>query len=134
MTITPPGTIDAPTLNKTLRATFDSGRTRPLAWRKAQLAGLRRMVEESDAELVEALRQDLGRPPMEAFVADIGHWTSRCPRRSWPAGWLSRSWRLKGTNWSVSRTMRPSATTGAASRGMRIPGPAPSTTPTPGRT
>jgi aldehyde dehydrogenase (NAD+) len=73
MTTTSPGTIDAPTLNKSLRATFESGRTRPLAWRKAQLAGLRRMVDEGDAELVEALRQDLGRPPMEAFVADIGH-------------------------------------------------------------
>ncbi len=60
-------------LNKSLRATFESGRTRPLAWRQEQLAGLRRLLEEGDAELVEALRQDLGRPAMEAFVADIGH-------------------------------------------------------------
>ncbi|MFL6205064.1 MAG: aldehyde dehydrogenase family protein [Acidimicrobiales bacterium] len=73
MTITSPAQIDAPTLNKQLRATFDSGRTRPLAWREAQLAGLRRMMEEGEDELLEALRTDLGRPTAEAFAADIGH-------------------------------------------------------------
>ena len=31
------------------------------------------MMEEGEAELVEALRADLGRPPIEAFAADIGH-------------------------------------------------------------
>src|SRR5688500_14195748 len=73
MTNTQPAAVDATVVNKTLRATFESGRTRPLGWRQEQLAGLRRLVEEGDAELVEALRQDLGRPAMEAFVADIGH-------------------------------------------------------------
>jgi len=73
MTTTQPATIDAPVLNKSLRATFDSGRTRPLAWRQQQLAGLRRMMVEADTELTDALRQDLGRPSMEAFAADIGH-------------------------------------------------------------
>jgi aldehyde dehydrogenase (NAD+) len=72
MTITVPAAVDATVVNKSLRATFDSGRTRPLAWRLEQLAGLRRLVGEGDAELVDALRQDLGRPAMEAFVADIG--------------------------------------------------------------
>src|SRR5690606_37313653 len=73
MTISPPAAIDAPTLNKTLRETFASGRTRPLEWRKAQIAGLRRMMDEADEELCAALAEDLGRPPMEAFAADIGH-------------------------------------------------------------
>ncbi len=73
MTITPPAQVDAVVLAKTLRATFESGRTRPLAWRQAQLAGLRRMMEEGEAELLEALRLDLGRPKVEAFAADIGH-------------------------------------------------------------
>jgi aldehyde dehydrogenase (NAD+) len=73
MTITPPAQIDAPMLNKQLRATFDSGKTRPLAWREAQLAGLRRMMEEAEDELVDVLRADLGRPRAEAFAADIGH-------------------------------------------------------------
>jgi len=73
MTINPPAQIDAAVLAKSLRATFDSGRTRPLAWRQEQLAGLRRMMEEGEAELLEALRVDLGRPKVEAFAADIGH-------------------------------------------------------------
>ena len=56
-----------------LRATFATGRTRPVAWRKQQLHGLRRLLDECEDELVEALRIDLGRPTLEAFVADIGH-------------------------------------------------------------
>jgi aldehyde dehydrogenase (NAD+) len=72
VTINPPAVLDAEVLNKTLRATFETGRTRPLAWRKEQLAGLRRMLVDGEAELVEALRQDLGRPSLEAFAADIG--------------------------------------------------------------
>ena len=73
MTISLPAQVDAAVLNKSLRATFDSGRTRPLAWRKEQLAGLRRLMVEAEEELIEALRSDLGRPRMEAYVADIGH-------------------------------------------------------------
>jgi len=72
-TINPPAQIDAAALTKSLRATFDSGRTRPLAWRREQLAGLRRMMVEGEGELLEALRVDLGRPKVEAFAADIGH-------------------------------------------------------------
>jgi aldehyde dehydrogenase (NAD+) len=70
-TTTPP--VDAEVLNKALRTTFDSGRTRPHAWRDQQLSGLRRFLEECEAELVEALKADLGRPTMEAFAADVGH-------------------------------------------------------------
>jgi aldehyde dehydrogenase (NAD+) len=73
MTMSPPAQIDAATVGKQLRATFDSGRTRPIAWREAQLAGLRRMMEEAEDELLAALQADLGRPPVEAFAADIGH-------------------------------------------------------------
>jgi aldehyde dehydrogenase (NAD+) len=73
MTASPPIPLAAATLNTSLRATFDSGRTRPLAWRQEQLAGLRRMMEEAAEELVEALHTDLGRPRMESYGADIGH-------------------------------------------------------------
>jgi len=65
--------LDAHAVNASLRAAFTSGRTRPLAWRQAQLAGLRRLLDEHDAELTEALRSDLGRPSMEAYAADLGH-------------------------------------------------------------
>lgn len=65
--------LDAGVINKQLRGTFDTGRTRPIEWRQEQLAGLRRMMEEAEGELVDALRADLGRPSMEAYAADIGH-------------------------------------------------------------
>ena len=65
--------FDASLVVKQLRATFDSGRSRPLSWRKAQLAGLRRMMVEAEDELIAALHADLGRPRTEAFAADIGH-------------------------------------------------------------
>jgi aldehyde dehydrogenase (NAD+) len=68
-----PEGLDAPALVNRLRSTFATGRTRPLAWRTRQLAGLRRMMEEGEDELLEALRSDLGRPRAEALGADIGH-------------------------------------------------------------
>lgn len=73
MTHTPQAQVDAAVLSKSLRATFDSGRTRPLAWRQEQLAGLRRLMEDAEEELIAALQADLGRPRMEAYSADIGH-------------------------------------------------------------
>ena len=58
-------------VHKRVRSTFDTGRTRDVAWRKAQLRSLKRMLEESEAELLEALRLDLGKPGVEAFITDI---------------------------------------------------------------
>ena len=55
-----------------LRSTFASGRTRPLTWRKAQIEGLLAMLSEHESEFIDALAEDLGRPTMEAFGADIG--------------------------------------------------------------
>ncbi len=72
MTQTTSTPLDAEVLNKALRTTFETGRTRTLEWRRAQLQGLRRMLEERDGELVAALGEDLGRPAMEAFTGDIG--------------------------------------------------------------
>jgi len=55
-----------------LRSTFDSGRTRPLAWRKKQIQGLLDMLRNHEGEFIAALKEDLGRPVVEAFAADIG--------------------------------------------------------------
>ncbi len=55
-----------------LRSTFNSGRTKAIDWRKAQLKGLIRMFEEHASELERALAEDLGRPPVEAHGADLG--------------------------------------------------------------
>ncbi|MEY9950783.1 aldehyde dehydrogenase family protein [Leifsonia sp. EB34] len=56
----------------TLRATFDSGRTKPLAWRLAQLAALRRMLTERASEFEDALREDLAKNPTESQIAEVG--------------------------------------------------------------
>lgn len=56
-----------------VRATFDSGRSRPMRWRRRQLEGLLAMTHAGERELVDAIRADLGRPVAEAFSADIGH-------------------------------------------------------------
>lgn len=65
--------LDPPALVSRLRATFASGRTRPLAWRKQQLGALHDMLTAHEDELVDALHADLGRPRVEALMADIGH-------------------------------------------------------------
>jgi aldehyde dehydrogenase (NAD+) len=58
-----------------LQATFRSGRTRDLAWRDAQLAALERMMTEQEAAITEALKQDLGKPAMETWLAEISYVT-----------------------------------------------------------
>ncbi|NLA36914.1 MAG: aldehyde dehydrogenase family protein [Actinobacteria bacterium] len=56
-----------------VRETFNSGRTRPMAWRRRQLEGLIKMMKVHEQEFVDAIISDLGRPVLEAFSADIGH-------------------------------------------------------------
>ena len=54
-----------------LRATFDSGRTTDLAWRKRQLEGVIKLVRENEKALSEALAADLGKPPFDAWLAEL---------------------------------------------------------------
>ena len=56
----------------TARAAFESGKTRPLAWRKAQLSSMIKMLRDNADEFSAALKQDLGRGPEEAWLYDIG--------------------------------------------------------------
>ena len=55
----------------TLRATYKTGRTRPLAWRRNQLEQMIKLLEENEADLLAALRTDLGKPTVEGFITDI---------------------------------------------------------------
>ncbi|KAI5684130.1 hypothetical protein M9H77_05358 [Catharanthus roseus] len=55
-----------------LRQTFRSGRTRGVVWRKAQLNALLRLVSENEERIFEALQQDLGKHPVEAYRDEIG--------------------------------------------------------------
>ncbi|SEC34740.1 aldehyde dehydrogenase (NAD+) [Streptomyces sp. 2231.1] len=54
-----------------LRATFATGRTRPVAWRTAQLRRLRALLTERGADLAAALRDDLGKSETEAYRTEI---------------------------------------------------------------
>jgi aldehyde dehydrogenase (NAD+) len=56
-----------------LRRAFDAGRTRPLEWRRAQLEGILKLLDERNDDLVKALQADLGKPDLEASMADLGH-------------------------------------------------------------
>ncbi len=65
-------TTEIPPVVARLRAAFDSGRTKPVTWRRAQLRALRRLLVEERPTLEEALRSDLGKPPVEAHTTEIG--------------------------------------------------------------
>ena len=54
------------------REFFLSGKTLPVKWRIEQLRKLRDAVLSREAELEEALAQDLGRSAVEAYLCDIG--------------------------------------------------------------
>jgi aldehyde dehydrogenase (NAD+) len=60
-----------PEITKRLRAAFASGRTRPLAWRREQLERMRAMIVENAEALLQALHADLGKPELEARLADL---------------------------------------------------------------
>ncbi|MFD5466357.1 aldehyde dehydrogenase family protein [Kitasatospora sp. NPDC127059] len=63
---------DPATVVARLRSTFDTGRTRPLAWRLAQLGALRALLTEQSEEFLAALRADLGKSAAEAYRGEIG--------------------------------------------------------------
>ena len=54
-----------------LRATFATGRTRSIEWRRHQLEQLQKLVEENEGAMGAALATDLDRSPTEVFLADI---------------------------------------------------------------
>ena len=56
---------------KTLRNTFNSRVTRPLTWRRQQLLNMINMLENNEAELLEALKVDLGKQTAEGFITDL---------------------------------------------------------------
>jgi aldehyde dehydrogenase (NAD+) len=60
-----------PDLVARLRARYDTGVTRPLAWRLEQLKQLAAMLRDNEAALSAALRADLRKPEIEGFLMDI---------------------------------------------------------------
>ncbi len=66
-----PAALDAAAVVGRLRATFETGRTRPAKWRRAQLEAVKRMLVEHEREFLDALAADLGKPAIEGWLTDI---------------------------------------------------------------
>src|SRR6266542_4993268 len=66
-----PAAPDAAAVVGRLRATFDTGRTRPAKWRRAQLEAVKRILVEHEREFLDALAADLGKPAIEGWLTDI---------------------------------------------------------------
>lgn len=87
-----------------LDATFRSGVTRPLRWRKAQLDAMARMLRQNATVIARAVRADLGKPAAETALMEIGlvldeirfikprlgRWAARHPADVLPAAARSR--------------------------------------------
>jgi aldehyde dehydrogenase (NAD+) len=56
-----------------LTATFLSGKTRELAWRRTQLKAVKRMMSERESDLFDALKSDLGKSAMESFTTETSY-------------------------------------------------------------
>jgi aldehyde dehydrogenase (NAD+) len=66
--VTAPG---LPPLADQLRATFATGLTRPVAWRRRQLGQLVHMLRNDAGLLTDAMAADLGKPEVEAWLTDV---------------------------------------------------------------
>jgi aldehyde dehydrogenase (NAD+) len=64
--------LDVPAIQGRLQAAFDTGRTRPLSWRRAQLKRLLGMLTEREDDLLAALKQDLGKSAAEGYGGEVG--------------------------------------------------------------
>jgi len=62
---------DAAGVADQLRATFASGLTRPLAWRRSQLGQLGSMLRTEDGPLTAAMAEDMGKPPIEGWLTEV---------------------------------------------------------------
>jgi aldehyde dehydrogenase (NAD+) len=62
---------DASSTVASLRGAFDGGLTRPLEWRRGQLLALKRLLTEGEGDLLAAMREDMGKPAVEARLTDL---------------------------------------------------------------
>lgn len=76
LTFTPLDEI--PKVIQDLRDTFESGLTKPLAYRKEQLKGLHNLVAENEDRIREALYHDLRKPPQETRLGETGMLKQEC--------------------------------------------------------
>ena len=55
----------------TQRAFFNTGKTKDLSFRIAQLALLRKIIDDNEDAICEALKLDMNKPKFEAYVGEI---------------------------------------------------------------
>ncbi|QNP76083.1 aldehyde dehydrogenase family protein [Streptomyces roseirectus] len=55
-----------------MHTVFATGRTRPAAWRRAQLRALRAFLVDHQSEISDALHADLGKSPLESYLTELG--------------------------------------------------------------
>lgn len=58
-----------------LRRNFASNKTRSYEWRLSQLNALEKLVVVHEQEIVDALRNDLGKPPLETVAYEVSSFT-----------------------------------------------------------
>ncbi len=51
---------------------FRTGKTLDVSWRIEQLKALKRAIKSHEAQILRALREDLGRHPVEGYLCDVG--------------------------------------------------------------
>ncbi len=71
-TSTPTSDPDVTAVVARARRAFDSGRTKPYAWREAQLRALRGLVVDHEDEIARALESDLGKSAVESWLTETG--------------------------------------------------------------
>ncbi|KAG7545125.1 Aldehyde dehydrogenase domain [Arabidopsis suecica] len=91
---------EAALLVEELRSNFNTGRTKSYEWRISQLQSIARMIDEKEKCITEALYQDLSKPELEAFLAEISNTKSSC---------MLAIKELK--NWMAPETVKTSVTT-----------------------
>ena len=104
-----PGATEVAEVFELLSHSFASGRTRGIGWRIDQLRGIERMVNEHEAELLQAMADDFGKPRFEAWMTDLmpvaveaSHTAKHLAR------WMRPRWvwpgkaNLPGRSWTVA--------------------------------
>lgn len=62
---------EAASLVEELRVNFNTGRTKSYEWRISQLQNIAKMIDEKERCITEALHQDLSKPELESFLAEV---------------------------------------------------------------
>lgn len=72
-----------------LHQTFHGGKTRGVEWRKSQLRAVIKLITENEDQIFEALDQDLGKHPVEAYRDEVFRFSCSSLFRSWvPRGFI----------------------------------------------